>query len=210
MKPVTRLNPRGPAWISADPHFGHLILTSGIFFTLKTSIGQTYTFMPAFKKFWAIFSASVMVFASYKKEPVLVGYFTLANKYIRISSKFLNKHSSSLRRRISKFAPFDRDLEAYILSAPLIAQLGKNYTNDNKLITGDDLLIEACDRISRIQFDLGGRFAYVECEDKEILKDFYKRNGFCEFDKRTLDPDETEKLDGNYLVQLLKYIRKGK
>ena len=152
-----------------------------------------------------------LVFASYKKEPVLVGYFTLANKYIRISSKFLNKHSSSLRRRISKFAPFDRDLEAYILSAPLIAQLGKNYTNDyNKLITGDDLLIEACDRISRIQFDLGGRFEYVECEDKEILKDFYKRNGFCEFDKRTLDPDETEKLDGNYLVQLLKYIRKGK
>lgn len=152
-----------------------------------------------------------LVFASYKKEPVLVGYFTLANKYIRVGSKFLSKHSSTLRRRISKFAPFDKDLEAYILSAPLIGQLGKNYTNNyNKLITGDELLLEACNRISRIQFDLGGRFAYVECEDKEVLKDFYKRNGFCEFDKRALDLDETDKLNGDYLVQLLKYIHKEK
>ena len=70
--------------------------------------------------------------------------------------------------------------------------------------------MEACDRISRIQFDLGGRFAYVECEDKECLTSFYEKNGFCKFDKRELDADEADKLYGQYLIQLLKYIHKKK
>ena len=57
---------------------------------------------------------------------------------------------------------------------------------DDKLISGDELLDEACQKISRIQFELGGRFAYVECEDKERLISFYERNGFCAFDE---EPD---------------------
>ncbi len=150
-----------------------------------------------------------LVFASYQKEIVLVGYFSLANKYIHISSKFLQKMSKTLRKRISKFATFDRSSEGYNLSAPLIAQLGKNFTNSyDKLIRGDELLWQACKKISRIQLDLGGRFAYVECEDKGCLVSFYERNGFCNFDKRSLDSDETDKLSGEYLVQMLKYIRK--
>lgn len=150
-----------------------------------------------------------LVFASHKKKWVLVGYFALANKYIRISAGRLGKGGSTLRKRISKFATYDPELKSYILSAPLIAQLGKNYANDyNQLISGNELLMEACDKIKRIQFDLGGKFAYLECEDKPKLIDFYTRNGFCEFDKRLLDPDETDKLDGEYLVQMLKYIKK--
>lgn len=149
-----------------------------------------------------------LVFASYQEEWVLVGYFALANKYIQISSKKLGKASGSLRRRISKFATFDSSLKSYILAAPLIAQLGKNYRNGyDKLITGDALLSEACDKIRKLQFDIGGKFAYIECEDKAKLIDFYDRNGFCEFDIRYLDRDETDKLDGEYLVQMLKYIK---
>ena len=150
-----------------------------------------------------------LVFASYKNEWVLVGYFALASKYITISSKFLYKSSKNLRRRISKFATYDPDLKAYILSAPLIAQLGKNFANGyNRLICGDELLEEACNKIGKIQFELGGRFAYVECEDKPCLTSFYEDNGFCNFDTRTLDADETDHLSGEYLVQLLKYIHK--
>ena len=157
------------------------------------------------KQSWA---QTHLVFASYKDEWVLVGYFALSNKYIRISSKRLGKSSGSLRRRIAKFATYDSTLKSYILAAPLIAQLGKNYSNDyNELITGDELLDEACKKIARFQFDVGGRFAYLECEDKPKLTDFYSRNGFCEFDIRMLDRDETDKLDGEYLVQMLKYIR---
>lgn len=150
-----------------------------------------------------------LVFASYKEQWVLVGYFALANKYIRISASQLGKAGSGLRKRINKFANYDPELKAYILSAPLIAQLGKNYANGyNKLISGDELLQEACNKISKIQLDLGGKFAYLECEDKLCLTDFYTRNGFCEFDTRDLDPDETDKMEGEYLVQMLKYIKK--
>lgn len=63
-----------------------------------------------------------LVFASYQKEWVLVGYFALASKHITISSEFLYKQSKTLKKRISKFASFDSNLKAYILSAPLIAQ----------------------------------------------------------------------------------------
>lgn len=148
-----------------------------------------------------------LVFASYREQWVLVGYFALASKHITITSKFLYKQSKTLRRRISKFATYDSELKTYIMSAPLIAQLGKNYVeNYNTLITGDELLAEACQKIKRIQFDLGGRFAYLECEDKPKLIDFYTSNGFCEFDRRMLDPDETG-MDGEYLVQMLKYIK---
>lgn len=150
-----------------------------------------------------------LVFASYKKEWVLVGYFALSNKNIRISSKVLGSASSSLRKRIAKFATFDAQLRAYFLSAPLIAQLGKNFTNNyDKLITGDELLEEACNKIAKIQFELGGRFAYLECEDKEKLISFYSNNGFYKFDKRKLDADEVDKLEGKYLIQMLKYIHK--
>ena len=143
------------------------------------------------------------MFAAYKEKPQIAGYFTLANKYITINSE---KISSRLRRRINKFATFDRVIRSYCLSTPLIAQLGKNYTDGlDKLITGDELLKIACDKVARIQFELGGKLVYLECEDKPKLLDFYTSNGFCEFDRRTLDKDETG-IDGEYLVQMLKYI----
>ncbi|MBR0355576.1 MAG: N-acetyltransferase [Oscillospiraceae bacterium] len=145
-----------------------------------------------------------LVFASYKEEPVLVGYFTLASKYISVSARNLSK---TTRKRISNFSTYNSVSRSYNLSAPLIAQLGKNYTNGyNKLITGNELLAMACDKVRWIQMELGGRFAYLECEDKPKLLDFYRNNGFYEFDRRSLDKDETN-LSGEYLVQLLKYIK---
>lgn len=143
------------------------------------------------------------MYASYRDKPEIAGYFTLANKYITVSRE---KISATLRKRINKFAAFDRNIKAYSLSAPLIAQLGKNYADGaNKLITGDELLNLACEKVSRIQFDLGGKFVYLECEDKPKLLEFYSSNGFCAFDRRTLDKDETG-MEGDYLVQMLKYI----
>lgn len=147
-------------------------------------------------------SQTHLVFASHKNKPEIVGYFCLAYKYITIRRDVL---SGTQRRKISKFATYSRDLQSYCLSAPLIAQLGKNFSNGlNQLITGDELLKIACDKVASVQFEVGGRFVYVECEDKEILCNFYRRNGFFEFDHRLLDKDETG-LTGEYLVQLLRY-----
>ena len=42
------------------------------------------------------------------------------------------------------------------MSTPLIAQLGKNYQHGyNTLITGDELLKLACDKVKEIQLSLG-------------------------------------------------------
>lgn len=153
-----------------------------------------------------------LIFASFRDEWKLVAYFTLASKYIKLSDSFLKTNtgrptSKTLRKRISKFAQYDADMKAYILSAPLIGQLGKNYADGlDRLITGDEVLEAACEKIQFIQASLGGRFAYLECEDEPKLLDFYSRNGFCDFCNRPLDPDETN-LKGSYLVQMIKYIR---
>ena len=148
-------------------------------------------------------SQTHLVFASYKGNPEIVGYFCLANKYITVQREKLSK---TLRKRISKFSVLDQSVGYYCLSSPLIAQLGKNFKNGiDILISGDELLQMACDKVSRIQLDLGGRFAYLECEDKPKLIEFYLSTGFCEFDRRPLDRDETN-IDGEYLVQMLKYI----
>jgi hypothetical protein len=146
-----------------------------------------------------------LITASHKKNHVIVGYFTLANKVITVPTKNLSK---TTQKRIAKFATYDNELKAYCLSAPLIAQLGKNYTNGyNALITGDELLSIACKKVSQIQMDLGGRYVYLECDDMPALVSFYARNGFVEFDKRQLEKDELDLFTSKYLVQMLKHIR---
>lgn len=145
-----------------------------------------------------------LIFAEYKKKLELVGYFTLAPKTFFVKKGNL---TSNLRRRVSKFGTYDENIKGYTIPAPLIAQLGKNFTNGlNKLITGDELLKMACDKIKAIQNDVGGKITYLECEDKPKLIEFYETNGFVNFGKRSLDKDEKDDLSGNYLIQLLKYL----
>ena len=150
-------------------------------------------------------SSTYLVLASYKGEYVLAGYYTLANKFICIDKDAFP--SKRLRSRIAKFAQFDSTIKRYTLSAPLIGQLGKNYSHSyNTLITGDELLKLALDKVREMQLIIGGKIVYLECEDKERLLDFYSQNGFVNFGKRYLDRDETDTLSGEYLVQMLKYM----
>lgn len=145
-----------------------------------------------------------LVSASYKDKPVIVGYFTLANKNIIVSSKGI---SNTLKKRINKFGVYDPDRKGYRIAAPLIAQLGKNYSDGyDKLITGDELLFLACKQIAQVQEVIGGKIVYLECEDNPRLINFYESNGFVNFGTRQLDPDEKEFLKGKYLIQMLKYL----
>lgn len=146
-----------------------------------------------------------LLFASHKKNDVLVGYYTLTNKTLVIPSKEV---SNSLRKRLLKFSVYDSHLKQYTMSCPLIAQLGKNYANNyNELITGDELLHIACDSIRDIQMVLGGQFTYVECDDNINLIDFYTRNGFIRINNRTLNKCEKRVYDPVYLVQLIKRLK---
>lgn len=145
-----------------------------------------------------------LVYASYQGTNVLVGYFSLANKHIRVSKKSL---SSSLRTRIKKFATYDKDLDEYGLTASLIGQLGKNFANGyNNLITGDELMFLALKMVRMGQMILSGKIVYLECEDIPKLIDFYKDHGFVCFGTRDLERDERDDIKTKYLVQMLKYF----
>lgn len=146
-----------------------------------------------------------LVFASYQNNPVLVGYYSLTNKVITVKKSTLSATSA---RKIAKFGTFNDQSHSYIVPAPLIAQLGKNYANGyHKLITGDVLLALACQKVKHVQLDIGGKIVYLECEDKPKLLEFYSRNGFCNFGKRMLDKDERDLLSGEYLIQMMKYLK---
>ena len=145
-----------------------------------------------------------LVYASYKGKNELCGYFTIANKYIVVGNHSVSKTTA---RRLRKFSMPNISDDNLVIMAPLIAQLGKNYTNDyRKLITGDELLKMAIDKVSAAQRIIGGKVVYVECEDIDILKKFYGDNGFVIFGKRRLDKDERGEMNGSHLIQLLKYL----
>lgn len=145
-------------------------------------------------------SRTFLVGSTYKSKHVIIAYFSLAYKVTRIKKDGL---SHGLKKRLARFSKGDNS-KYYTISLPLIGQLGKNYKNDyNNLISGDDLLKLACGKIKEAQNIIGGKFAFLECEDKEKLKEFYERNGFVCFGKRNLERDEREKNSGEYLLQML-------
>ena len=68
----------------------------------------------------------------------LLGYFTIAVKPITVDA---GSFSNTVKRKISRVSELDEASHSYNLSAYLIAQIGKNYTNEqNKRITGKELL----------------------------------------------------------------------
>ncbi len=150
-------------------------------------------------------SSTYLIMASYKDQYVLCVYFSLANKVFCISKDSLP--SKNWKRRMAKFGQFDKSVQRYTISAPLIGQLGKNYSNGyDKLITGDELLKLALDKVREMQYIVGGKIVYLECEKKDKLIEFYQSNGFVNFGTRALDRDETDKLYGDSLIQMLRYM----
>ncbi len=128
----------------------------------------------------------------------VVGYFSLAVKPISVRNDIFSK---SVNKKISRVAELDEDGTTYSLSAYLIAQLGKNYTdNANKAITGAELLEIALDTIRDIQHRTGGMVVFAEAERKDKLMKFYKEeNRFQEFETRTIHRNDEE----HDLVQML-------
>lgn len=133
------------------------------------------------------------------KSRELVGYYTITSKVITIDRAVL---SNTEAKKLRNQGVYDAAKQEYTVSAPLIAQLGKNFTDGNDtLIAGSDLLQLAVNKFRKIQKEIGGRFMYLECEDNKKLLTFYKNCNFKVFGKRVLDRDETD-INGNYLIQL--------
>lgn len=146
-------------------------------------------------------SRTYIVMSQYKNKDVIVGYFAITNKVTNIKKVNLSK---TKRKNLLKFAVYDKENKNYSILLPLIGQIGKNYTNNyNKLISGDLLLKLAFDKIREAQEIVGGRFVFIECEDKQKLLHFYESNGFVCLGKRNLEKDEIDKNTGKYLLQML-------
>ena len=109
-----------------------------------------------------------LVFKETEIGNVLAGYYTLANKFVAVSASML---SNTLKKRISKFSQYDAILDRYLISMPLIAQLGRNYSDTAKEypISGNDLLNLACQNIKKVQHIIGGKTTYIECASNPKL-----------------------------------------
>lgn len=114
-------------------------------------------------------SISYLVFD--EKDGQILGYFTLAHKAIEIRNENM---SNTTLRKLSSHARLDTDANSFTASAFLLAQIGKNYgVEHGKRITGHELIGYANDIMADIQHRIGGGIIYLDCEDKQKLKNFY-------------------------------------
>ena len=112
----------------------------------------------------------------------ILGYFTLTHKSIVINGDNL---SATSRKKLARYSRMDASTGNYMASSFLLAQFGKNYAlAKEERIDGAELMELATGVLVNIQRQIGGGIVYLDCEDKEELTSFYKRQNFKQFDDR--------------------------
>lgn len=125
-------------------------------------------------------SATYLIFAPYKNEEVLVGYFSIANKPLTIPAKTFNMLSKSLKKRFKNIG-FEEGDSHFVVPAFLIGQLGKNFSEEaikTKSLIGDDIVSFAEEKIKEAMLAVNGKYVWLECIESEKLINFYERNGY--------------------------------
>lgn len=142
-------------------------------------------------------SVTYLVFSTV--DGTFLGYFTIAIKAITIK---IEQISNTVSKKLARISDFDEETRSYTIPAFLVAQLGKNYTeNADKLIEGSELLNMAWSVIKEIQYAAGGIIVFLETENHNELLNFYSvKNNFKRFDTR--ESNST----GKELIQLLKLL----
>ena len=131
----------------------------------------------------------------------LLGYFTLALKLLTVRGETV---SNTMKRKLLRISELDEKSDTYTMSAYLIAQLGKNFSESGGTeITGAELLKLAWDKIKEIQYLGGGMVTFLEAENEEKLLSFYRDNRFSQFDTRQTISDTDE---SHELIQLLRLL----
>lgn len=136
------------------------------------------------------------------EEGHIIGYFTITIKPISVNA---DSFSNTIKKKIARVSEVDENSGNYSLSAYLIAQLGKNYNNGaNEMITGEQLLELAIEKIKELQYMAGGMVVFLETENKEKLLHFYENmNGFKRFNTKEVKTGTTDEYT---LIQLLKVL----
>lgn len=164
-----------------NPDVEHFLKKNAVEFTKKS---QSVTYL--------VFSLSSMK---------LVGYFTIALKPLTVRGETV---SNTVKRKLLRISELDERSDTFTMSAYLIAQLGKNYTDGrDKEITGKELVELAWMVVEEIQYMGGGMVTFLEAENEEKLLSFYRNNRFSQFDTRqtTSITDEPHEF-----VQLLRLL----
>lgn len=149
-------------------------------------------------------TSTFLIFIEKEDKMQLVAYFSLANKQFIVEKKALSR---KMKERISHLTgqKLSSQAKEFYIAAPLIAQLGKNFTNNaDKLISGDDLMALALKKIDDVHRILSGRMCFVECEDIDYLLKYYRRYDFVEFNRRELDAEEKSKSKAKFYIQMLR------
>ncbi len=124
----------------------------------------------------------------------LIAYFTLTHKPSSVDGQVLSKTS---RKKLEMHARMDESIQAYSVSAYLIAQFGKNYGVDGgHSISGNELMDMAFDVLERVQRQIGGGVVFLECEDNPVLLKFYQNdhNRFRLFGERYSEREQVKYL----------------
>lgn len=146
-------------------------------------------------------SITYLVFSS--EDMRLAGYFSITMKPVVMD---VSKMSNAVRKKLGRLSKFDETSDSCTIASYLIAQLGKNYSDQIKFpIAGRLLMDTAIDILHSIQYQLGGLMVYLECEEKEPLLHFYQdQNGFRMFGERMTEPLGNEK--SRRLLQLMNFL----
>lgn len=135
------------------------------------------------------------------EDAQLLGYFAITIKPLVIKAE---SFCNTTKRKLARFSEFNQKEQTYNLAAYLIAQLGRNFSENVKgRITGKELLEAAIQQALLLQYHVGGMVLFVETNNEEKLISFYEDYGFKRFDTRQI---ETEK-EPRELVQLLRLMK---
>ena len=134
-------------------------------------------------------AATYLVISYEDKKFDLLGYFTLATKMLTLKQSSLSKTEC---KAISMFCYFDEDSQSYKLPAVLIAQFSRNFNENSKSISGNDLMDIALDKIKDILHSTSGKAVFLECEQYEKIIEFYTKNNFQPLDNTVFSKDNKE------------------
>lgn len=144
-------------------------------------------------------SVTYLVFS--KENGELLGYFSIALKPLTIRGETV---SNTVKRKLMRVSELDEQSQTYTMSAYLIAQIGKNFTDGAETrISGANLLELAWSVVEQIQYMSGGMVVFLEVNKEEKLLAFYQENKFRQFDVRQTASGSSEPYE---LVQMLRLL----
>ena len=171
-----------------------------VFEALKDSFSSKNADVEHFLKNSAVQSMKLHQSSTYlvmSKDFVLLGYFTLALKVVRIDANLLSKTEAG---KLKRFSLPDKANNSFIVPAILIAQFSRNFNTKFQTASGSTLMSITLEFIRSVQSQVGGLITFLECEPAEKLVDFYKSQGFRLLSQKTISKTDKELLQMYRLI----------